>query len=475
MSELDCSDLRRRRVSLVVCALLLFACVLFGGYGSAFAASSAGRWTFSRMRPVSSPVAVGGRFVVYVASRQRLMIVGLDARSGKPAWMFPATPSASTPGVGPSVLAIGNRVIFMETAAGVSARLVAVDAVSGRLLWASRAAVFSDWPEPCVGDPRGACDIGFLVSVLPFPAARLLRFGVTDGRATVGSALPGSLASARGLASGLYDPGLRHPEYLVSASATRVLWTRRLADIFDLAGASTDNSWDIDRIDRDGLFVGSVGAPAQTTRSGLSVYDVSAAETVGFRMADGSVVWSNAGSQYGCDLLPCPGWLSQGGLRVGVRLRETGTLTFRGGGGNGIVAPGDDVTIEGFDPATGNTLWTFDAGDDAGLIAATEVPPQTRATVVVLPNAKVIPNLVDLISGHAMPATGPVEAWCEPLTTTYDLGSLGQYTAAAASFACDAEGHRIRTPGRIPSFVGPSIRGVTAWSDVNQVVAAPSG
>ena len=422
------------------------------------------------MRPVSQPVAVGGRFVVYVTDRHRLMIVGLDARSGKVAWVHQATPSGTTLGVGPVVLAIDKRVIFMKPVGGPIARLVEVDARSGRFVWKSQPVLFGEWPHACVRDPRGACETGSSASEL-FSNSRLLRFRVSDGRATVGSVFHGSFGSARAISSGLVDPGLRDPEYLAAASATRVLWRRRLASIFDLGGASTDNGWDIGRLERVGLFVGSVDAPAKTRR-GVSVFDLSDAETVGFRIANGSVVWSNAGSEFACGFMPCPGWPSPGGPRVGVRLRETGTVRYPARGGHVTVAPSDDVTLEGFGPATGHTLWTFDAGDDAPLISLTEFPPQAGATVVVLPNATGTPNLVDLASGHATPAAASVVAWCESLTG-YNLGSLGRYTGAGAIFACNPEGHRVQTPRRIPSFVGPSIRGITAWSDRNQVVAAP--
>jgi outer membrane protein assembly factor BamB len=81
-------DLRRhgaRRASVLI-AICIVGTVL--ATVSAFAGTPAGvhGWQRADLTPVTQPVAIAGRFILYDGSSRRLHVVALDARTGKTAW-----------------------------------------------------------------------------------------------------------------------------------------------------------------------------------------------------------------------------------------------------------------------------------------------------------------------------------------------------------------------------------------------------
>lgn len=461
--------------------------VAFGGGGSARASG----WTRDGLRAVTQPVGVAGRFVVYVASGGGLRVVALDARTGATAWSNAASPSEVTPGEAAELALVDGAVIYIRPDTGGLSELAAADPATGRELWQTQPGYFTSWPYPCTGDPKNVCATGYL-SVEPAQTVVLTFDGHTG--ALLPSASISAAGSGRQIGNGLFDPGQRKTEQtLVAASGSSVTWTRPLASIFTLPGASTDWGWNIDRVPRAGLFVGSVGfAPTVLTQSRY-VNDLSRAMTAGFRISDGVTVWRDPGATYMCNELPCPGSVQAGfagpatmnasGPTIGVSLSATGTATGSPNTVGETISPAAQITFEGFNPATGQILWRYNAGHDTALLGKGDLPPQVALNTVVLATAAHRLIILNLNTGSRHPASPDVPAWCRaPLLytqhTPYPAAngrSITQYVGQFSLYPCTASGQRLATPKRVQSFlaaIGARSDGLTAWSENSDVIAA---
>jgi PQQ-like domain len=440
------------------------------------------RWQRTDLTPVTQPVAADGAFVFYDASGRHLHLVALDARTGKTLWSRLASVSDVTPGQSVGLDRSGSRIIAllgMSTASRV-AIVSAVEAHSGRIVWSSPPGTFNSTPSRCPDERTVVCVAGSLENG---QAAGRLRFDLATGRELASVAVDGS--GAREIGGGLLDPGLRKPDYLVAVDGARTAWRVPLAAIFG-AGSSTDYGWNFDRLVKPRLFIGSVGfTPLKVTKT-FEIVDLAKQVNAGFRISDGSLVWRDRGAIFVCSLLPCPGQptsdLSTPGRFVGLRLRMTGTLRATV---TETLTPSRDATatLEGFDPANGRTIWSFDAGHSIGVITQKPQPPQTGAARIALrgPSGKYVD--LDLRTGarHAVARTAP--AWCRGSITYSEAlpyrasggRSSTTYVGEASLYPCNAAGSRTAIPAHVPSFVaaGSTTNGVVAWSDTTGVYAVP--
>src|SRR5262249_49183058 len=148
-------------------------------------------------------------------------------------------------------------------------------------------------------------------------------------------------------------------------------WTRTLASVFPAPGLSTDNGWGFDRVPAAALFVGSVAGPPVSSTGSSATIDLSRVMTAGVRISDGAAAWRDAGPLRARGGPPRPG--AGGPLpyrppTTGVRLRATGTATANLSSLRLHLSPDADVVVEGFDLATGKTLWSYNAGSDGHLV-----------------------------------------------------------------------------------------------------------
>jgi putative pyrroloquinoline-quinone binding quinoprotein len=448
------------------------------------------RWSRSDLRPVSQPAAVADRFVQLVARGGELGIVALDAASGSTAWSDIASSSQVAPGEPPTFAIAAGAAIYLRKIHGDIAELVAREVQTGRRIWHGNRGTFSSWPTVCPGARLVLCLSGALASKAA--SGLQLRFDALTGKRLKGPFITDS--GGRLVGAALFDPGRRDPELLVATSGSRVAWRRALREIFPLPGASTDWGWNFDRAGGVGLYIGSPGWRPVSRSGRRLVVDLSRAMTAGFRIGDGAVVWRNRGASYVCNYLPCAGGLPAGfsgplnaswrGPTVGLRARERGTARGEEGKIQTTLSAGTRTTLEGFDPATGHTRWSFPAGRNVGLITRTLLPPQLGAATIALADAAGQLRAVDLADGSRRALRPSAPAWCRkvvlyeqkvPYTTAN--ASITTYVGQYALFPCRADGRRRPTPRGIPPYVGAigaSTAGRIAWSDTTAVNAAPA-
>lgn len=462
----------RLRAALVLVSVSLLSTAATGDEANARTAA----WKRTDLRPVSQPKAVGDRLVLYAAADPGLRMIALSGRTGSTVWSDSATPSLNASGESPTVSTIGGRVVYMRPAVGSVTELVARDVATGRVAWRVPGS-FTSWPDACPEGVAAVCVTGFLL--WQKRQSYLLTIDARNGKVRAIATLA-KKPGGRGVAPGLFDPGARSPELLVAAQSSRVVWRQPLRKVFPLEGSSTDWGWNFDRIERHGLFIGSPGWAPATRTSSRFVVDVSRSMTAGFRISDGSAVWRSRGTTYRCFYLPCPGQAGAGAPSVGVRFRERGTITATRQRPDPVASRDASVVVEGFDPRTGRTLWTFDAGREIGLLSRRYVPPQLDATTIVLRDERGGRFAVDLSTGSKRSVPPSTRGWCRQ-PTRYTMRTPGgpprTYVGRPALFACSVAGRR-SSASRTPAFVGEigaRVGPLVVWSEPRAVVSAPQG
>jgi outer membrane protein assembly factor BamB len=489
----------RRRLWLGAISLLVVGCSGVGGHSSAATSSTTGAkpsatkahvkppagWARTDLIPVSMPQLAGGRLVLYAEGGGGIQVVGLDPKTGKTVWHDDASPGDTTPGVEPALGVAGSTVTFLRPVDNKmrSSQLVGVDAATGAQVWHTPTGAFEDWPVPCPDAPSDVCATGSFGDAQQTLA---LRFRASDGT-QVGAALIAQTFGGRRIGPDLYDPGVRDPEAMVAVSGDSVAWTRPLASVFSSQGDSTDWGWNFDRVPAVGLFVGWVGGPPVSYTATSATVSVARGMTAGFRISDGSMAWQDPGTLFACGLLPCPG-VGMGFSRelsgaptMGLRLRVTGTSTSTLSDPTPKLSPGGDVRIEGFNLATGKTLWSFDVGNDGALILGS--PPILGPEVVAVPTPGGGMAALNLATGQHKLVSAASVGWCGvgpdyKTQVGYPNGHGGTaYTrsAFAGYQPCDALGDETAEPATVPSFVGTTVDGLTVTSNSSEVAAVPTG
>lgn len=272
-------------------------------------------------------------------------------------------------------------------------------------------------------------------------------------------------------------------------SEGRVAWRLPLSRIFTLPHASTDGGWNFSRDTRLGLFVGSVGVEPDI-KNGHATINLSRNMTAGFSLAGGHVAWRTPGTYIcGVGQLPCPG-ASEAGYSspadissptIGARLIETGTASGSVGGGSPTYSRNATAKIQGFNPATGKTIWTFDAGHHMSAVGGGGLPQIGQNSIVLKTGSS--ETALNLSTGATRRVRSNARAWCQR-TITYKLkhaqyygGKTGTYVGQSALNPCTVNGVASAIPATVPSFIreeGASADGLTAWTTPNAVYAKPN-
>ena len=479
----ELTERSHRLPALLLCSMT--ALVLLGLVpGAASPALRAHGWTRTGLGAVTQPAPVGDRFVLLAHHSGSLQVVALNALDGRTAWTAAATPSGSTAGVAASLAIHGDLVFYLGRAGAFTgaAQVVARDVRSGSVVWQTPVGGFSSWPEICPDEPAVVCVTGFL----PNGTTGELRFAAATGK-PLGTIKVGTATyPGRELSPDLFDPGNRSPELLVATKAGRIVWHRPVSQIFTLPHASSDGGWNLGRFAHHGLYVGSIGT-TPVIKNGKATINLGATMTAGFSLGSGKVAWRAPGL-YSCYVLPCAGEDDAGYSAadqaaypepsVPLRTVAKGKATFATSGGAPKISAGASITIQGFDPATGRTTWSFNAGRNIGLISELAVPPRIDEDTIVLREGPQRLVALDLRNGSHHPVSPTAAAWCEatPLyrlsNSQYYGGKSGQYVGQHTLFACTADGHRRPVPAGAPALVkdiGATADGITAWTDSSAV------
>jgi putative pyrroloquinoline-quinone binding quinoprotein len=473
-----------------VLALLLVGSIALAAWfaGSGRSAAAGHGWSRTSIGAVSQPAPAGGKFVLYAQQNGSLEVVALDATDGSTAWVAPASPSDVTAGV-PAFLAVRTGTVFylqgFGSPGGGLARVVARDAASGNVVWQSAVGTFDTWPEICADQTDAVCVNGRLGGGVGFGQ---LRFSTATGKVVAVVKMGTPAFPGRELTPDLFDPGQRDPEQLLAVRKGNLAWRHRLSAIFTLPHATSDGGWDFDRLGRLDLFVGSVFTRPKL-KGNKSIFHLNPSMTAGFSTATGRVKWRAPG-YYACGQpLPCAGRsqagysspASLGSATVGLRLVAKGTLVGTRGSVKPEVSRNASVTIQGFNPLTGKTAWSFKAGRDLPLITQQKTLPQVGPTVLVLKTRSGYVAL-DLRTGRTRHLAASSHAWCRKTIvyhlahTEYYGGGRGLYAGQQGLYPCKLSTRRAAPPAKLPSLVrliGASTGGMTAWTDAGAVHARP--
>ncbi len=434
-------------------------------------------WERPDLKPVSEPALAGDLFVVYVAVPSGLSMISLDPDTGRTVWQMEVSRARTGPRTSSPVAVVAGNVIIFRSAEGFD-QLVAVDPKSGVEKWASRPGTFNEWPDACHDDALIVCTFGR--DTTSTDPERPLRFAGDSGAPQPSPLVSDhSFAVGRRIAPGLFGAGPRHPETLVATNGSALLWSRPISEVFPGEGMSSDNGGIINRIPNVGVFVGSILGPPIEHSDTHAKIDLARSTTVGFRIEDGRVLWSEPGTRYLCGVLRCPHRHEPGTdkfteVTQGVRVRATGTAVYEQPREPRLEA-GAAVMLEGFDLATGKTIWSFDSGTDVRLVTSQSPPLVSEdALALVEPGGK--PFGLSLLTGARRGLPADVVAWCRA-STSYDAPPGHSPSYAATRFPgllshqpCDMTGKPVPIPSKVPTFVGPMIRATLAMSASDRVI-----
>jgi outer membrane protein assembly factor BamB len=310
-------------------------------------------WT-AKLKAASDPKQADQGFALISLATNRLPeVVVLAADTGRVRWRAPASPSLVATGIGMTVTvaASGRIVVWMKPSGDYRAGMVdvvAADAMTGRRLWSVGRYGVTTNPLLCRAG-KGICFTAYL-GVPGNDPGSTIQLDARTGRVLLERRLHGA-ESNRAIGEQLHDTG---------GTLTRVnsqgveLWRKSTSEIFGGLPASPDNGWNIQRA--DGRYIAALGT-APPIRTVGQLADLSA--TAGFDAATGKTLWVEPHTDLSCGVL-------QFDVHHPVRCRQRGVEKIDRGGKPQF--RGLDVTVEGFDPATGKVTWRWRAGAVEALV-----------------------------------------------------------------------------------------------------------
>jgi outer membrane protein assembly factor BamB len=424
-------------------------------------------WRNREFAPVSQPVRVGDLVLVYGTRPQGgLDLYALDPTSGRTIWQRDAAPGRSPAWTRLTVAARGQRVAYLSPAGPGREQIVVADARTGQELVATDPAVYYGPLVPCGAgqwcattlpqQPRvGAAVPGSLFTVSPVTAE------ITDTQIPA----PGLRMLGRG---GLLEPGSRTPEVIGRIDGP-TQWVTPLADAFPPRSTS-DSGWDWEFFAPQGLFVGSYAPPVTVTgpdpATARASRDLGAAVTVALDAATGRVTWRQPGAFACFGVLDLPREASDAGSPGWpVRCRATGSVVNDGAGVRFI---GLELTVEGFDVATGATTWSLPLGPDDGEMLLGLAPVTSAGEYLLTPDGGAV--AIDPATGRQRAPAAGETFWCSvPAPLTWPAGApgstpAGELSSGLINYACTAERAPAAPPG-VPHLIGARFDDIAVVSD----------
>jgi hypothetical protein len=354
-------------------------------------------WVNRDLTPIDQPTAIGSMVVGIASDGKKLVIAGIDPATGTIRWRQPVTPGDITPGEGIHVTAIGDdRVAYLRpTSAGPEfAQLVIADARTGEDLATSPPELFDAPPYACANG-KDACAVSHAVLG---GKVRQYRLEVDTDSYVVESE---SFRNGTRLLESphLLDLGDRPENTLGWLRDGKLQWSIPASAAFP-AGFSSDNGWTWHRFADQHVVVGSLYGESVATGE-VSLRDLaSSAATVGLSETTGKVLWRDRGSSFHCRF----DWRDRP-----VRCRRRGRVSSQRGAA--AVFEDLDVTVEGFDPETGETTWSVPVGPAKVLVTSRANLAIAGPTHVVLDRPDG-PIVLDYATGTTHVPPPGAAYWC---------------------------------------------------------------
>jgi hypothetical protein len=435
---------------LAACTLSMgLLCLVLPGFSPPVAADSsgAGPTALTPIDVVGDPVAGEGAGVaVTVDSSHNLHLVGVAPGSGRVVWSKPFSESLIDPNFPPGLSPLGNDVIDLVPVVKAANPLVDVEAVNmttGAVAW------------------RGPQDV--LVGDVPSPCAHMTEFCVTvynkDGSSTtvVLSPADGNVVgllkgAANGLDVDLYETDAKTPTIEALSGSGTVEWTRTTNQIFGGTGYDP----------YVGIFTsyGSTEVATVPPPNGDHSDGLDNATTVGLSLADGTTMWSLPG-QYDCDG-------SLGLLVPPVNCVYKGVLAKTKSNANESTYTGLQMSLQGFDPATGAVTWNVPVRDIDDLTNGNAEFVDDNSLLVQLANGT--NAILDTSSGKTSAVPPGQVFWCIgghsfKVNEDKTFNKAENRPEDDEYYPCTENGDTARTwPSTSPDQVGVTVDGEFMWA-----------
>lgn len=364
-------------------------------------------WLNTDFQPTGQPIAMGSVIVGLATQGGRLYLVGLDPVTGRELWKQLATvPSSVTQAEPAHLVVLGDKVAYFRPDRMkndfnhlVYNQLVVADPRTGDEVTSSPLAQFTSWPYPCVnGVDLCVISHGNLAGV-----EHQYRLWMAKNDYVVDSeSLP---PSTRVLAEPqLLDLANRPENTLGWLRDHKIQWRVPIDAAFP-RGFTSDAGWSWHIYAEQRVVVGTVYS-AIPAGNGAIVRDLaSSAASAGLSETTGDVLWRDTGSVFGC---------LEHERHLPVRCRQRGTARFDAR----VRIEGLDVTVEGFEPATGKTTWSVALG-------AEDLTVDPAASRTIAGDTKIVvhrsgePLVLDYANGTLTRAGGETTYWCLTSTRYY--------------------------------------------------------
>lgn len=405
-------------------------------------------WVLDGYTPVSAPEATDDGFVLYALNQDdELEAIGVAAATGEVRWHYPANHSLIITGVGLSIEVGFGLAVFLamdsrENAEQGWVKVSGVDATTGeqRFLHHNYMRVGTH-PRLC-NDESQFC--------LMARYDQQTRWVVLNRGLSAVAEVPTD--DTRLISDGLVPAN--DATELVRLAAGGELWRRPVRELFGGADVSPDQGWNIER--GGGRYVGTLsGASWVEGPEEVYRFDLTGTAMAAFDEATGDPIWAEPATR------TCAS--SHFTLEHPLRCRWTGQAVSEAG----EVRLEGEVTVEGFDPATGAATWSWDAGAVLGMFLHDESVRQVDDTIYLVTTESGV-VVLDVATGERQPAPDPSPpGWCservshEPAIKVSYLDFNDLYVTEW--WPCDAEGERVDLPVTTPEFAGATAGDVFAY------------